>query len=154
MKKQGYIYILSNKYNTTLYIGVTSDLIKRIYKHKNKFFDGFSKTYNTTKLVYFEVSDDMNSAIAREKVLKRWKRKWKDDLIKSFNPTYKDLYEEICGAGEDPATPDQIRGDDPHVIPHLMRDRINTNNKPNTDNPATPDQLRGDDLHCHFKEKS
>lgn len=94
MNKQYYIYILSNK-NSTLYIGVTSDLVKRIYEHRNNLFDGFTKKYKIHSLVYFEIVNDINSAISREKQLKDWHRQWKIDLIKSMNPNWKDLYDNI-----------------------------------------------------------
>lgn len=85
------VYILSNFEGTTFYIGVTSDLKKRIYEHKNKLFKGFSNKYNLNKLVYYEMSESMESAIAREKQLKRWHRKWKINLIKEQNPKFDDL---------------------------------------------------------------
>ncbi|MEW9798512.1 GIY-YIG nuclease family protein [Alteromonas sp. CYL-A6] len=86
------VYIVTNSRNTTLYIGVTSDLIKRTYQHKNKLTKGFSARYNLTKLVYFEQFSDMESAILREKRLKQWHRPWKNRLISEFNPTWFDLY--------------------------------------------------------------
>ena len=93
--KQAYVYILSNQKNGTLYIGVTSDLIKRIYEHKNNFVDGFTKRYNIHDLVYYEVCDNIEQAIKREKQLKNWKRDWKISLIEKKNPNWKDLYLEI-----------------------------------------------------------
>jgi len=93
--KVGYMYIITNKYNTTTYIGVTSDIIRRIYEHKNKVVDGFSKTYNLNKLVYYEVCDDIITAIEREKQLKRWSKSKKHNLINSMNPSWQDLYESI-----------------------------------------------------------
>jgi len=93
--KQSYTYIMTNEYNTTLYIGVTNDLIRRVYEHKNKLIDGFTKTYNLNKLVYFEQFDDIANAIEREKNLKNWHRNWKFNLIKEFNPEYNDLYNDI-----------------------------------------------------------
>ena len=87
MQKQSFIYIISNKCNTTLYIGVTSDLIKRIYQHKNKQAEGFSAKYNLNKLVYYEVYEDINVAIEREKQLKRWARPKKERLISSTKPS-------------------------------------------------------------------
>jgi putative endonuclease len=89
------IYILTNKRNGTLYIGITSDLIKRIYQHKNGCVDSFSKKYNTHILVYYEQYMDMYEAIAREKQLKKWNRSWKLQLIDEFNPHWVDLYDEI-----------------------------------------------------------
>ena len=91
----GYIYILTNKHNTVLYTGVTSNLKKRIYEHKSKLIDGFSKKYNLSKLVYYEIFDDMESAIAREKQIKAGSRKSKNGIIKNFNPAYRDLYYEL-----------------------------------------------------------
>ena len=89
-----YVYILSNITNTTLYIGVTNDLKRRLYEHKNKLLPGFTEKYNVNKLVYFEKTTDVKSAIQREKNLKKWNRSWKIDLIKKFNPGFKDLSEE------------------------------------------------------------
>ena len=95
MQKQPAVYILSNKRNGTLYTGVTSDLIKRIWQHRNNFVDGFSKKYSTHLLVYYESHDDMVNAITREKQIKAWKREWKIRLIEEFNPYWRDLYPEI-----------------------------------------------------------
>ena len=93
--KEYYVYILTNKYNAVLYIGVTSDLIKRIWEHKNKIMKGFSSKYKIDKLVYFEQYNDIKQAIQREKRLKEWQRQWKVVLINSINPEWKDLYDEI-----------------------------------------------------------
>ena len=93
--KNYYIYIMANKTNSTIYIGVTSDLIKRVWQHKNKLVDGFTKHYNVNKLVYYEETTDVNSAIAREKQLKGWNRAKKNKLIESINPNWKDLYDDI-----------------------------------------------------------
>ena len=95
MQKQGYIYILFNKRNGTLYTGVTSNLVQRIYQHKNKVIDGFSKKYDIDKLGYYEVFDDIESAIIREKQIKSGSRSNKIKLIKSLNPEWKDLYDSI-----------------------------------------------------------
>lgn len=86
-----YVYILTNYEETTFYIGVTSDLVKRIWEHKNKLAKGFSSKYNLSKLVYFEETDSVISAIEREKQLKRWHRQWKINLIKEINPSLDDL---------------------------------------------------------------
>lgn len=96
MDKQGYVYLMTNKINTVIYTGVTSDLVKRIYEHKEKMVEGFTKTYNINKLVYYEVFDDMENAITREKQIKAGSRQKKIDLIKSMNPGFKDLYDEIA----------------------------------------------------------
>ncbi|MFP3011487.1 MAG: GIY-YIG nuclease family protein [Rickettsia sp.] len=93
--KEYYVYILSNKYDGTLYIGVTSDIIKRVWQHKQKIIKGFTTKYNLDKLVYFEQFNDINLAISREKRLKEYKRKWKLDLIEANNPNWYDLYEDI-----------------------------------------------------------
>ncbi|SNR60634.1 GIY-YIG nuclease family protein [Desulfurobacterium atlanticum] len=95
MSKQGFVYIVTNKNNKVLYIGVTSDLVRRIYQHRNKLIDGFTSKYNCTKLVYYEVFDSIEEAIKREKYLKGKKRQFKVDLINRFNPEWKDLYESI-----------------------------------------------------------
>ncbi len=91
----GYIYILFNKKNGTLYTGVTSNLIKRIYEHKNKFVDGFTKKYGIDKLGYYETFDTIVSAIEREKQIKGGSRKQKIQLIESINPNWQDLYDKI-----------------------------------------------------------
>jgi putative endonuclease len=93
MEKQYFVYILTYKSNDVLYIGVTNDLARRIYEHKNKMIDGFTKKYNLKKLVYYEATTDVRSAIEREKQLKNWHRKWKMNLIEEFNPEWKDLGE-------------------------------------------------------------
>lgn len=91
INKRGYIYIMSNKNRTTLYVGVTSDLERRVFEHKSLLVDGFTKRYNLVDLVYYEEMNGMLNAIEREKQLKNWKREWKLDLIKSVNPHLKDL---------------------------------------------------------------
>ena len=94
-KKNSYVYIMFNQRNGTLYVGVTSDLAKRVYQHKNELVDGFSKKYKTDKLGYYEMSDSILSAIQREKCIKGKKRKFKLDLIETMNPEWNDLYYEI-----------------------------------------------------------
>src|SRR5438045_2030152 len=95
---QYYIYILSNKTNSTLYIGITNDLVRRIYEHKQKLVDGFTKKYNTNKLVYYEICSDPEVAIKREKSLKNLVRRKKNILIEASNPNYLDLYNVILEA--------------------------------------------------------
>jgi len=91
-----YVYILSNKNNNVIYIGVTNNLVKRVYEHKNKFVKGFTSRYNVNKLVYYEIIDDIVVAIEREKVLKGWLRERKIALINTLNPKWNDLYVDIC----------------------------------------------------------
>ena len=91
LSKSFYVYIITNKNNTTLYIGVTDNLIRRIYEHKKEIIEGFSKRYNLNKLIYFEETPNAYAAISREKQLKNWHREWKLNLIKKNNPTFKDL---------------------------------------------------------------
>jgi putative endonuclease len=93
--KNYYLYILASKKNGTLYIGVTGDLIKRIYEHRQKTVNGFTKKYNVYHLVYYEVYRDIEEAILREKQMKKWNRKWKIRVIEEKNPEWKDLYSEI-----------------------------------------------------------
>lgn len=93
--KQYYIYILANKENGTLYIGITSNLIKRIWEHKSKAVKGFTSKYAVDKLVYYEIYHEVEQAIMREKKLKQWPRKWKLNLINQNNPYWHDLYEEV-----------------------------------------------------------
>ena len=87
-----YVYILASEKNGTLYIGITSNLIKRIYEHKNNIVKGFTEKYKVHKLVYYEECNDIYEAIQREKQVKRWYRKWKIELIENFNPEWEDLY--------------------------------------------------------------
>ena len=94
-QKQYCIYIMANKINTVLYTGVTSNLPRRIYEHKNKVVEGFTKRYNITKLVYYEIFDDPETAIRREKQIKSGSRKKKVDLIMSMNPEFNDLSDSI-----------------------------------------------------------
>ena len=86
----------SQRYGT-LYIGVTSDLVKRIWQHREEFVSGFASKYNVKQLVWYEVHPDIMSAITREKRLKKWERKWKTRLISEANPRWRDLYGDICG---------------------------------------------------------
>jgi putative endonuclease len=90
-----YVYILASKKNGTLYIGVTDNLIKRVYEHKNNLVKGFTQKYNVHNLVYYEEYENIYEAITREKRMKKWKREWKIDLIEKLNPEWKDLYDEI-----------------------------------------------------------
>jgi len=96
MEKLSYVYIMSNKINGTLYIGVTSDLIKRVWQHKSGFVSGFTKKYGLKQLVYYEQHHDITEAIHREKQLKKWSRALKLNLINQNNPKWEDLYDEIC----------------------------------------------------------
>jgi putative endonuclease len=95
MSKQPCVYILASQRNGTLYVGVTSDLVKRVWEHQNNAVDGFTKKYDVHNLVYFELHADMIAAIAREKQLKKWNRAWKIELIEAGNPEWRDLWEEI-----------------------------------------------------------
>lgn len=89
--KEMYVYILSNAHNTTLYIGVTNNLQRRVYEHKMNVNKGFTYKYNVNKLVWFEIFNDASSAILKEKQLKKWNRTWKNQLINETNPEWKDL---------------------------------------------------------------
>lgn len=100
MEKVFCVYILTNKMYGTFYVGVTSDLLKRISQHKSKAIEGFTKTYDLDKLVYYEVHGTAESAIKREKRLKRWDRKWKIELIQKQNRDWKDLYDDITCTSE------------------------------------------------------
>jgi putative endonuclease len=92
LDKQFYVYMMASKRNGMLYIGVTSNLIKRVYEHKNDLTDGFTNKYHIHNLVYFEVAKDIISAITREKQIKKWNRAWKIALINKNNPEWRDLY--------------------------------------------------------------
>ena len=93
--RQSYIYILTNKYNNVLYTGVTSDLKKRVWEHREKLVEGFTKRYNVAKLVYYEIFVDIRDAIAREKQIKAGSRQKKIDLITNLNPQWRDLYDDL-----------------------------------------------------------
>lgn len=93
--KSYFVYILASKRNGTLYIGVTNDLIRRVYEHKQDLVDGFTKRYQVHNLVYFETTSSIDGAIRREKQIKKWNRAWKIDLIEKNNLEWKDLYPEL-----------------------------------------------------------
>ena len=95
--KQPFVYIITNDRNTTLYIGVTSNIIQRIYQHKNKLIEGFSANYKLHKLIYLEQFNNMHNAILRDKRLKKWNRNWKNQLINECNPYWVDLYPSLFG---------------------------------------------------------
>ena len=95
MNKQPCVYILASKRNGTLYAGVTSDLVKRIWEHKNNVVEGFTKKYGVHTLVWYEVHETMESAIGREKAIKNWKRDWKVKVIEEMNPQWRDLYADL-----------------------------------------------------------
>ena len=98
----GYTYIMASGKNGTLYTGVTSDLIKRVYEHRNNLVEGFTSKYKVHRLVYWEMTDDIVVAIKREKQIKGWHRKWKLELIESMNPSWQDLYDKILDSGSSP----------------------------------------------------
>ena len=91
-----WVYILASRLGGTLYIGVTNDLVRRVHEHRSKIIGGFTRKYNVTRLVYFESFADIENAILREKRLKRWKRRWKIQLIEDSNPNWNDLYPSIA----------------------------------------------------------
>ena len=96
MEKQFYVYILASNRNGTLYLGVTSDIVKRVWQHKNDLVEGFTKKYGVKRLVYYEIYKDAENAIKREKQLKKWRRAWKLELIEAKNSEWRDLYVDIC----------------------------------------------------------
>jgi putative endonuclease len=91
-----YVYILASRKDGAIYVGITNDIVRRIYEHRIKAVRGFTSKYNITRLVWFEIYDDPISAISREKELKKWKRAWKVQLVDAQNPQWNDLYESIC----------------------------------------------------------
>ena len=93
--KTYYVYIMASKRNGTLYVGVTNDLIRRVYEHKTNVVEGFTEKYRVHKLVYWEQSDSVESALQREKQLKRWNRQWKIALIEKENSNWQDMYEQL-----------------------------------------------------------
>lgn len=90
-----FVYIMASRRNGVLYIGITNDILRRVYEHKSEFIPGFSKKYKTHLLVYYEIYNDVYEAIKREKRLKKWKREWKIILIEEKNPEWKDLYGDL-----------------------------------------------------------
>ena len=102
MPKAGYVYILASRRNGTLYTGVTSQLVQRVWKHKSEVWEGFTRQYQVHRLVYFEEHPDIRDAIVREKQIKKWKRAWKIRLIEEMNPEWRDLYEEVLGSVHPP----------------------------------------------------
>ena len=99
MMKSYYVYILASKQNGTLYIGLTNNLIKRVYEHKHNLIAGFTKKYRIHILLYYELFENIESAITREKQLKKWNRDWKLELIEKENPRWMDLYNKLVNAG-------------------------------------------------------
>ncbi len=99
--KFSFVYIVTNKPRGVLYIGVTTDLVRRISQHRQSLIPGFSYKYNCTRLVWYEVHEDVRAAIQREKSLKRWYRDWKIDLVERENPTWRDLFFEMSGLAPD-----------------------------------------------------
>ena len=97
MKEAAYVYMLASEPYGTLYVGVTSDLVKRVWEHKNGFVEGFTRKYGVKQLVWYEEHGSIISAIEREKRIKRWHRDWKVNLIQAMNPQWDDLYEKIIG---------------------------------------------------------
>ena len=95
MERQPCVYLLASKPNGTLYAGVTSNLVKRVWEHKNHAVDGFTRKYRVHTLVWYEVHETMESAIRREKAIKNWKRAWKIKLIEAMNPRWRDLYDDL-----------------------------------------------------------
>ena len=95
MEKQPCVYLLASKRNGTLYTGVTSNLIKRIWEHKNNLVEGFTSKYSVHTLVWYEIHDTMESAIQREKAIKNWNRAWKMKMIEELNPRWRDLYPDL-----------------------------------------------------------
>ena len=97
MDKYSYVYLLASRRYGTLYIGVTSDLVKRVWQHRQHYGAGFTSKYAVDQLVWFETHEDITAAITREKQLKEWKRAWNIELIQQPNPYWRDLYDDICG---------------------------------------------------------
>ena len=97
-----YVYLLASRRNGTLYVGVTSDLVRRVYQHREGLLEGFSKQYAVKLLVWFESTESVLVAIAREKQLKNWKRAWKLQLVEKSNPDWRDLYPDLLGVAQPP----------------------------------------------------
>ena len=97
MSRTYFVYILASKRNGTLYIGVTNDLARRVWEHREGMIDGFTKKYGVNRLVHYETFSDIHDAIHRETRLKKWNRQWKIDLIQKENVEWQDLYQSVCG---------------------------------------------------------
>ena len=110
MERQPAVYMLANRRSSTLYIGVTSDLIGRVWQHREHVVDGFTKRYSIGRLIWFELHGSMESAIVREKQLKKWRRSWKTQLVEACNPGWKDLWPGILG--DDARVDSRFRGND------------------------------------------
>jgi putative endonuclease len=111
------VYILASRKNGTLYTGVTSNLIARIWQHREHLVEGFTRQYGVTRLVWFEMHETMESAILREKRIKKWNREWKVEMIERANPEWRDLWLDICGVdsrvrGNDGSVDSRVRGND------------------------------------------
>ena len=115
------VYMLASQRNGTLYIGVTSDLIKRIWQHREGLADGFTKQYGVKTLVWYEQHETMDSAISKEKAMKKWLRKWKLSTIEKFNPEWRDLWPEIIGAVPIPVVPAQAGTQDSATLDSRIR---------------------------------
>ena len=124
MPKHPCIYILASKRNGTLYIGVTSNLIARVWQHRKHLVDGFSAKYDVTHLVWYEQHETMESAILREKRLKKWRRSWKVELVESVNPSWRDLWPDIVGLEPTSSSPPEPSS--PHPGPSSPRKRGST----------------------------
>ena len=107
--KQPAVYMLASRRNGTLYTGVTSDLVRRVWEHRNNLVEGFTKRYGVHSLVYFELHGDMYQAIQREKQIKKWNRAWKIELIEKTNPQWRDLWPSLIGGGN---LDSRLRGND------------------------------------------
>ena len=112
MNRQPAVYLLASDRNGTLYAGVTSDLIARTWQHREHVVDGFSKSYDVTKLVWYELHSTMESAITREKQIKKWNRAWKIELIEKMNPYWNDLWPTIIGQNKTKTLDSRFRGND------------------------------------------
>jgi putative endonuclease len=112
MGKSPAVYILASKRNGTLYVGVTSDLVQRVWEHRNNAVEGFTKRYGVHRLVYYEMHADIRQAILREKQLKKWNRAWKVELIERQNPQWNDLWPHVAGGLAQPAPPPHLREED------------------------------------------
>lgn len=99
MERQPCVYPLASQRNGTLYLGVTSNLIKRVWEHKSHSVEGFTQKYGIERLVWYELHETMLSAIGREKAIKKWRRSWKIKVIEAMNPQWRDLYEDLVGPG-------------------------------------------------------
>jgi len=142
MPRHPCVYLLASRRNGTLYLGVTSNLVARVWQHREHVVEGFTAKYDVTRLVWYEQHETMESAILREKRLKKWRRAWKMELVDAFNPSWRDLWPDIVGL--EPASSPRPEPSSPRPEPSSPRTRGSRPATPQTATSLDP-RMRGDD---------